>query len=505
MKTTLITAVLLFAGICLVPAISYAQDGSLDLTFSSDGKVTTAIGGSNDYGFTVAIQNDGKIVVAGETFNGSDADFGLVRYNSDGTLDNSFDTDGKVTTDFGAMDNSSESVVIQADGKIIVAGVSYNGTNNDIALARYNTDGSLDNTFDSDGKVITPIGTGSDYGKAITIQSDGKILVTGSSSGNTVLVRYNTDGSLDNTFDTDGKVTTDFGGSGDIGRSIAIQSDGKILVAGDGGNIQFALARYNNDGSLDNTFDADGKVLTAFGSEDRAHSIAIQGDGKIIAAGVSLNGTNRDFAIARYNIDGSLDNTFDSDGKAITAVGSSYDKGSSVAIQVDGKILVAGESDNGSNYDFALVRYNTNGSLDNTFDTDGKLLTNFGGGSDDQGFSIAIQGDGKIVVAGYSNADFAVARYNNTLVGIEENFNSKKDINISPNPTTGILTVNTSKETSVERIMLYSIEGKKVFESAETSGNNSIRTIDIQNLSQGIYFLECITKKGSEKVKVVKY
>jgi uncharacterized delta-60 repeat protein len=263
--TSYATALLLIAA-GLLPTFSYSQPGSLDLSFGSNGKVVTAIGSGYDYGYSAAIQSDGKIVVAGYRYNGSNDDFALVRYNADGSLDNTFDSDGKVTTAIGSGSEEGFSVAIQIDGKIVVAGYSYNGLNHDFALVRYNADGSPDNTFDSDGKVTTAIGSGNDIAYSVAIQSDGKIVVAGESPNGSdddfALVRYNTDGSLDNTFDSDGKVTTAIGSSTDDGQSVAIQSDGKILVAGysyNGSNGDFALVRYNADGSLDNTFDSDGK------------------------------------------------------------------------------------------------------------------------------------------------------------------------------------------------------------------------------------------------------
>jgi uncharacterized delta-60 repeat protein len=181
------------------------------------------------------------------------------------------------------------------------------------------------------------------------------------------------EGDLDTTFDSDGKVTTAIGASDNEAYSVAIQSDGKIVAAGsskNGSNYDFALARYNTDGTLDTNFGTGGKVITAIGSStDVAESVAIQSDGKIVAAGFSNNGSNNDFALVRYNTNGTLDTTFDSDGKVTTAIGSANDAAYSVAIQSDGKIVAAGFSNNGSNNDFALVRYNTNGSLDTSFGT----------------------------------------------------------------------------------------------------------------------------------------
>ena len=409
---------------CDINGSSDPSPGSLDTDFGSNGIVTTAIGTSHDEAKAVAIQSDGKIVVAGSSDNGSNEDFALVRYKKDGSLDTTFGTGGKVTTAIGSGDDSAEAVAIQTDGKIVAAGYYYNSSpNKDFALVRYTTDGSLDTTFGSGGIVTTTIGSGDDSAEAIAIQSDGKIIATGSSDNGTnedfALVRYTTTGSLDSTFGTGGKVTTDFGDI-DSAYGVAIQTDGKIVAAGYSGPIfsyDFALVRYTTTGSLDTGFDTDGKVTTAIGSGiDWAYGIAIQTDGKIVAAGYAFVGGNPDFALVRYNTSGSLDTSLDTDGMATTAIGSGYDVSYALAIQTNGKIVAAGCSYNGSNDDFALVRYTTDGSLDTGFDTDGKVTTAVGSGSDPaEALAMAIQSDGKIVLAGYynngSNKDFALARY----------------------------------------------------------------------------------------------
>ena len=407
---------LLFVGVGANPA---QASGSLDSSFGSDGKVITVFGTSNESANSIAIQSNGKIVVAGSSSNGTNNEFAVARYNTDGFLDSSFSSDGKVTTAIGS-NADAYSVAIQSDGKIVVAGNAIIEGRDEIAVARYNTDGSLDSSFDSDGKVTTTIGE-ADYATSVVVQSDGKIVVAGSSAtggdSNFALIRFNTDGSLDLSFDSDGKVTTPIGSSIDEAYSVAIQSNGKIVVAGyadNGAQRVFAVARYNTDGSLDSSFNSDGKVTTAIGSDDLAKSVAIQSDGKIVVAGSSSNGSNDDFALIRYNTDGSLDSSFASDGKAITVFGSSGESANSVALQSDGKIVVAGSSDNGAQRVFAVARYSADGSLDSSFDSDGKVTTAIGSG--DFAFSVAIQSDGKIVVVGSStngsyDDDFAILRY----------------------------------------------------------------------------------------------
>jgi uncharacterized delta-60 repeat protein len=392
-----------------------AAAGALDPAFDEDGIVVTDIGG-NDWIKAMAIQADGRIVVAGATDVWGENDYVLARYNSNGSLDTSFDGDGIVVTDI-MDDDYGYAIAIQADGKIVVAGYSVTGGAYDFSLARYNSDGSLDPTFDGDGIVVTDIG-GNDWIRAMAIQADGRIVVAGATDvwgeNDYALARYNSNGSLDTSFDGDGIVVTDILVH-DRGFAIAIQMDGKIVAAGGsktGSFYDFSLARYNSNGSLDPTFDGDGIVVTDIGGDDVIYTMAIQADGRIVVAGSSTVWGENDYALARYNSNGSLDPSFDGDGIVVTDI-MDDDYGYAIAIQANGKIVVAGLSYTGSNWDFSLVRYNSNGSLDAGFDGDGIVVTDIWG--DDFGNAIAIQADGKIVVAGYSITggayDFSLARY----------------------------------------------------------------------------------------------
>lgn len=405
------------------------SNGSLDSTFDTDGIVTTEISGNN-IAQAVAVQTDGKIIAAGFSRNALNNDFALARYNPNGSLDTSFDTDGIVVTQVGASEEEAFAVAIQPDGKIILAGQAIIGASSEIAVVRYNPNGSLDTTFDADGIVTTPIGTGTELARSIAIQTDGKIIVAGQSFNGTnndvAVVRYNSDGSLDTTFDGNsgtgnGIVTTAAGSGNDFGYGVLVQPNGKIIVAGYylGGTTNDALLiRYNSNGVLDTTFDGDGIVGTAIGNNtDEAFAVALQTDGKIVIAGcINQIGIPNDFLIVRYNSNGSLDTTFDGDGAAIIPIGNAAEFANSVAIQADGKIIAAGFSNNGANNDFAVVRRNADGSPDTTFDGDGRLTTPIGT-SVDSANGVAIQADGKIVVVGRAvigaTADFGVIRYGN--------------------------------------------------------------------------------------------
>ncbi|MFM9984831.1 MAG: T9SS type A sorting domain-containing protein, partial [Flavobacteriales bacterium] len=207
---------------------------------------------ANDVANAMVLQPDGKIVLSGVSYNGSDFDFTLVRYNTNGSLDTEFDSDGKLTTDFGGSHENSFALALQSDGKILAAGGRNNGTNDEIALVRYNSDGSLDTAFDTDGLQTTNMGLTSCAALSIGIAQDGKILVAGRSTEDgdedVLLVRYTAEGVLDNSFDSDGIVTTEIGDYDEAANSMVIQMDGKIVVAGyslNGSDNDFALARYN--------------------------------------------------------------------------------------------------------------------------------------------------------------------------------------------------------------------------------------------------------------------
>ena len=351
----------------------YSANGTLDSTFGVGGRVTTDLAGGDDYGQSLAVQADGKVLLAGYALNpvSGTNDFAVVRYNANGTLDYSFGVAGKVLTPIGSADEEAYALVIQSDAKFVAAGHSYNGSNWDFALVRYNPDGSLDNSFGNGGKVLTPVGGNNDFANALAMQPDGKLLAAGSSvnGGNYddfALVRYNADGSLDSSFGSGGKVVTSISVANyDFANALAIQPDGKLVAAGQSNNVSnwnFSLVRYNANGSLDSSFGTGGKVMTSMGTTFAgANALAVQSDGKLVAAGHSADSSYTDFALARYNANGTLDSSFGNGGKAITPIGRSSDYINALAIQPDGNLVAAGFTNNGSNLDFALVRYNASG------------------------------------------------------------------------------------------------------------------------------------------------
>lgn len=399
------------------------------------------------------VQTDGKLVVSHyacrsncTTLDKAYMDFALMRYNLDGTLDASFDGDGKVITTLdGKKSAMLNAIALQPDGKILAAGslgyqaqsgMSYN-VDWAFALVRYNSNGSLDTSFNGSGKATLTIEGNVNMASAIALQPDGKILLAGFSCNVSIgmsssvcltpkftIVRYSSNGALDTGFGSGGKVTTTVNSLPSFATAITVQTDGKIVVAGTvcmsyGNNTplnctdsDFALARYSTSGVLDSAFDGDGVLSTPSGTDDVVSSAALQPDGKIVLAGYS-NTAGRQFALQRYNANGAVDASFGSAGKVTTPVLGS-DSANSMALQRDGSILVAGYATSGANADFALLRYKSNGVLDAGFDGDGKITNTVAANTMDAISGIALQADGKIVASGYScvnGCSLALVRY----------------------------------------------------------------------------------------------
>ncbi len=404
----------------LVGMITLVDDGGLDPAFGAVGYVTTSIDG-DDRGRSVTIQPDGRIVVAGYAGDFPNSDFALVRYSVTGTLDHDFGADGVVTTTIGSSNDTASSVALQSDNKIVIAGESWDGSRSVLAAARYTVTGTLDTGFGSGGIVTTSVGSIANGGSAITVQPDGKIVVAGSSLDNFAdgyqfaVVRYNSNGSLDTTFGWNGIVTTSIGAnSWDYGNSIAVQPDGKIVVAG-GSSGSAAVVRYNITGTLDTSFNSDGIATTVVpGYWVSGAAVVLQADGKIVLTGGGARGSKTDFTVVRYNMSGTLDSSFGLGGIVTTSIGSGTDFSRSAALQSDGRIVVAGSSAAAGRDNFAVARYTRSGALDSAFGVNGIVTTSIGVSST-IGHAVAIQPDGRIVIAGYSfsgvNNDLAVARY----------------------------------------------------------------------------------------------
>ncbi|TWT89274.1 PKD domain-containing protein [Neorhodopirellula pilleata] len=485
----------------------------LDTSIGTGGLWTTDHLGSNfDSINDLVVQDDGKIVAVGTTDHGGGSDFAIVRYNVDGTLDMDFGLNGKVVLDFAKFDDIANAVAIQSDGKIVVAGAgnsSLGNFENEIAVARLNPDGSLDETFDGplgdgnglfllansrgeeandlaiasdgtiilsgfnydsnfgqnflivrllndgsydtsftgnsgngNGRVIVDVSPGeNDSANAVGIDANGKIVVVGSANQpaqggkNFAAIRLRTDGTLDTGFHGDGKSTVDFAGGSDEAFDVAIRSTGEILLAGYatiGGtpNARYALAQFTSNGFLDSSFDGqsngNGKVTiggTNPSFNEKLSSLTLRPDGFAVMAGSSTFNNRSRFGVVVTNTTGQPDSSFNGGGRFTIGFNGGNDLANAVAVTSTGQIIAGGVADRQTDggKDFVLMAFTPVGQLDNDFATDGKQLTNFIGPNTDEAADVVVQSDGKIVVVGTTipaptnsfsgNSDFLITRY----------------------------------------------------------------------------------------------
>jgi uncharacterized delta-60 repeat protein len=429
---------LLLIGTCyLICTTASAQDSSPDNSFDTDGKLVVTISNGVyspvNLPRTVLIQPDGKIVTCASVANGTSYDVAIFRFNSDGSPDNSFDGDGSTLLNISGNDYVFR-LARQPDGKIIAAGYYDNGTAQDIFLLRYNSNGTPDNSFDGDGIVIKDVANGFNFAFALALQPDGKIIAGGidvnGPAGNATLYRFNSDGTPDNSFSGDGMASLTGLPNRTYINDIELQTDGKILAScineyQTGPTfLRGLVARFNSDGTIDNSFSSDG--WTAIGPFDdpfvdvRPYAITTQQDGKILVAGNSNNGGSNSLLLARLDDDGSFDNSFSggdgTDGYLLLSNGIGlllFD----VLQQSDGKILAAGSNGIGN---FYLHKFNANGSNDISFNGTGWREYDCSLSGQETAQGMALYNNGRILLTGIAQAtsvspyDLALIRINNS-------------------------------------------------------------------------------------------
>ncbi|MGI9212047.1 MAG: cadherin-like domain-containing protein [Methylococcaceae bacterium] len=343
----------------------YDAHGAPDTRFGDAGIVTTAFQSSGGSAFAISVLADGKIVLVGDDYNGKNLDFALVQYGADGRVDTDFATAGRVDTAFGQYDDRATAVAVQTDGRIVVVGHSFNGSQDDFAVARYLPTGVLDSSFANAGKTTVDFRKAGDGATAVALQTDGKILIAGHSFNSTRgddfgLVRLNVNGTFDSSFGSGGGVTTNILGGNDVVTAIAVQSDGKIVLAGrsfTGLTAQAVLVRYLNNGTLDTGFGSNGIVTTSL--MDTATDVIIRPDGKLVMSG-SAQG---DFALIRLNGTGQIDTTFGTEGVVKTGQPAQIERINRLAVQDDGKLLAVGHRLEANQSAVVLQRYGWDVSL----------------------------------------------------------------------------------------------------------------------------------------------
>ncbi len=423
---------------------------------TANGKIAFDFGSSNDYARSVFVQADGKILVAGQTNFGSPPawKFGIVRYHANGGIDTSFGDMGKVATYFNGFDAPGTATALQADGKILMIGQAFDGGDGKAIMCRYNADGQLDTSFGIGGSVMTTIDSSQLVGDSIAVQADGKIIIAGGRSfgksatfsSDFFVARYLSDGTLDMSFDSDGIQNIDFNGGYDRADTVLIQSDGKVLVGGySAENNGVGLARFNQDGSLDLSFGINGKLVkSVYSSGSSMRGMAIDAEGNILTASngidfISNGKGNGGFLIARLKSNGSIDTSFGKNGFVNTDMGTEQDVPNDIIVQSDGKILVVGWTADGVNNFYAAARYLKNGELDHAFGNQGKITVKIGANTSsisqlagDVAFKTVVQDDGRILVVGQSyngtDYDFGIVRLLSNGA-IDTKFGGAGDIN----------------------------------------------------------------------------
>lgn len=462
-------------------------NGTLDFSFNAG---TGANGTVN----ATVIQNDGKIIIGGEfsTFNGIPRN-GIVRLNVDGTVDTSFNVGtGFTGTGIGIQNYLIPNVAtisIQNDGKIVVGG-NFSTYNDNLrpSIIRLNTDGSRDQTFNP-----TAIIQGNTL--ATAIQSDGKILIGGTfninnSTGNKYIARLNTDGSLDSTFDFNN-------GPNNVVRTISIQNIGKIIIGGSfttyNGYSRNRIVRINTDGSVDLTFNY------VSGANNIIHTTAIQSDKKIIIGGqfTTYNGISIN-RIARLNIDGTLDGTFNT---GFGANGNVF----CIGLQSDEKIIIGGSFIEFNNINRkGIARLNTNGQLDTSFDP-GAGISNINESTNISTinfsiYGISIQNDGKIIIGGYFSSFSQIGRNRVARINGDNNLDFNDfELNyilVYPNPNKGVFKVHLNNFIENKYFDIYTIYGQKIF-SKVLDNNDTI--IDMAGQPEGLYIYNFYGDNGKVK------
>ena len=486
--------------------------GSLDATFGTGGKVLTTVNGiARAQG--MVLQSNGKIVVAGYTYSEvSGNDFLCIRYNTDGSLDNTFGNNGIATFDLQVgSDDKALAVDIDASGKIILAGYCDNGTNKDGAVIKLNTDGSLDTTFGTSGKALTDFATidfptRQDEFRTVKVhQLTGNIIVGGTSftatnNSKPIFAKYTTNGSLDTTFSTDGKVT---GLPNPIVgwtflfsiEDLAVKSNGKITAVGyvkptTGATFYHSdnyICRLGADGLLDDTFDQDGYDSFLFATSDNtAQSIILNPDDSFYFGG--HHGWNNN----QTNLHIGLTNATASNTDYMTYEfwENAQPRCFALAKDANGKFIFAGSITDYASGDTAFLvnRINADYSIDSNFGTGGYAATDFDGNLQNEAFDMKIQPDGKIILAGFSGNKVALARYTGVgTVGIDD-FTAENAIKLYPNPATDHITLQLA-QTSPDNLAYYiaDVNGRIV-----TSGNlqaSKNNTINTEQLESGVYFI----------------
>ncbi len=490
--------------------IANSQSGVLDTSFGNDGFVTTVISGTYNAANSTVVQPDGKIIVVGQAGEPATYKATAARYNTDGSLDTSFGNAGKLLIPIGNAKSYATDVALQADGKIIIAGYTFDNIITQGAILRLNEDGSFDTSFGNQGTVkITTAER--NLPESILILEDGKILIGGDNDESFSVLKLNNDGAFDLSFGVDGWAIAEFDRMSYI-KEIALQADGKIVVGGftinNNNNYEMAAARFNVDGSIDSSFGSSGKLNFNVGNgNDFVEGVVVQSDGKIVLGGhkwIQNNEQRHDFAMVRLNTDGSRDTSYGTNGVATAQIvdGANYSR--DIILQEDQKILLAGFTVKTGEYKFALLRFDVDGSLDSSFGQNGNgMVSQDFDGRESYGEKLALQPDNKIIMIGKSYnssevSEMVIMRFENGTLGVNDNLTS--EFRLYPNPTGETLTIELKNTSTSTQLEIVDVLGKTVY----TSEINQTENINVSQLAQGTYFLKIKAEGKSEVIRFVK-
>lgn len=472
--------------------LSFGQTPNyLDPNFGDTGTVVMPlekeVQWGNDRIQALATQSTGKIITGW-------LHFGVIRHFQNGTVDSSFGVNGRLIGNVGAGLSSVWDILIQQDDKIIATGSVF-------AAARFTKNGEVDSTFNKIGKITADkLTSGGCAGAAL--QSDGKIVLAGSDNGWVKVLRINVDGTMDSTFHGDGIFTEKYGSDGSVVKGIKIRPNGKILVCGDAEDLSinnFLLIQLNPNGFLDSSFGDNGAAISQLNGYTFNHDMAIQQNGKVILAGRSVfSGA----LMARYKINGSLDSNFGVHGFVSTSMPSGDIGPEEIELDGNGNIYLGGHINKvGIDDDFYLLRYTPDGIIDTSFAKNG-IETKFGK-EVDRVRDMIIQPDGKIILAGFYEGDIAnlgaMARYLPFPVSVENINKTNTQINIYPNPANSTITI---KGLPAEQGHYYitDISGKRLLSDYKAVTIDQIN-IDVSNLPYGIYTFHFLSSDNDHLLK----
>jgi uncharacterized delta-60 repeat protein len=502
-----------------------AQNGTLDPTFDNDGLLTFDVSQNGfDIAYGIDQQADGKVVAAGMTTNGGAVDALVLRMNTDGTPDLTFNANGMLTLDLslGGSDRFLD-VLIQPDQKILCAGYVNTGSSDDAVIVRLLSDGSYDSSFGTGGKVRIDFGQGEDdrvY--SIALQPDGKIVAAGvqefNNSANLLVARFTSAGNPDASFDIDGSVTFDLSNGGEDGlNAVAVAADGKIVATGYSAwgpsSNNMIIARLDASGQPDLSFSSDGFFNTAFlnGASQFGNDLQVLTDGSVLAAGSSrLNGLTNAMMLKVKN-NGILDNSFNSDGVAYYDFSlGGEDVFRKIEIQSDGKIIAGGYMERaGTDRDFMAAKLLANGDLDLGFGTSGWTAADMGNSTSDYAQSMCVLNDGRILLGGFADDKIAFALFTNeNAVGITDPFVPNHQIKTWPQPFGNNLKVELPASIDgIATLEIYNLNGQ--LQHSRTIGNTHPAQVldlsnDIASFATGMYVLKISSGTSVYTAKLIK-